>query len=452
MHGDGERPRIGRGRLPPRDAVRLREELRVGQVPAGPTYRGVRNTGASNPLSQRASELILLNSGQSDSDIGERKVVDPEDSLDLELEPAWEPIPEAGCPSSYLHHKREIAIAVGKQYGPQSRDVALRSKGADPSTAAEKGLTRGTQLLKRYKWEQNLQTADEDLDPRRFAEWVIVLSEFLSSSSLRVYRQAAEAMIRKLPQEGRDEAIAMLTGTGPMETSARGQYKQTLEKNPKLFRDHAKRMPVDDYRKLRASLRNMSPSTLVLALDDWLVAGLLTGLLPGEWPLAALENRLDDQSRRRVWLHVVNAGAAGVNRTLDISKFTEETLQAIERMIERSEKWALEGSIDRHRSEVARLLAKICDRIFPRRSIQYSLFSLRDQWVANMSAVKTEPAELSALLGRMKVKTDGEHYRNRRGAWETDDINEIPKALECQVARYRRMWAMYEDRRMYHKR
>jgi hypothetical protein len=146
-----------------------------------------------------------------------------------------------------------------------------------------------------------------------------------------------------------------------------------------------------------------------------------------------------------------HAGAAGVNRTLDISDFTDETRQAIERMIERSEKWALEGTIDRHRSEVARLLAKICYRIFPKRSIQYSLFSLRDQWVANMSAVKTKPAELSALLGRMKVKTDAEHYRNRRRAWETDDINEIPKALECQVIRYRRMWAMYEDRRMYHK-
>lgn len=79
----------------------------------------------------------------------------------------------------------------------------------------------------------------------------------------------------------------------------------------------------------------------VECLEDWLVAGISTGLLPGEWPLAHIEGPTD----KRVWLHVLNAeamvGGKGSYRTLDISHFHYDTM-----MMDPAQVAALTGSLD----------------------------------------------------------------------------------------------------------
>jgi hypothetical protein len=361
-----------------------------------------------------------------------------------------------GCPNASLPRgpdflrKKRIVEAMEAQRN-QRRRRSGRGQGEEVhgnGGAREKLLARGRQLQKRYRWEEKLDKAD-DLDPRLFADWVTVLQLSLAPSTRRLYRLAAEAVIRTWPHEGMDEAIATLTGTGPMETSARGQYKQTLAKNAKLSEDRAERMPIHHYRKLSDGLRKMSGSKVIETLEDWMVAGLTTGVLPGEWPLASVEECLDIQGRRRAWLHVVNAGSNGIHRSLDISTYNGETLEAIGRMVKRSEKWALEGTTARHRSEVATALDRACADLFPTQSIRYSLHSFRDQFIANMKAVLKDDAEVSALIGQLIVKTEPAHHANQRTAWARDDITEVPKPLERQVAKFRKYRTMYEERLMY---
>lgn len=312
-------------------------------------------------------------------------------------------------------------------------------------------LKRGKQHLTRYKRENGVQFADEDVDPRKFVAWLIGLKPFLSKSSWRTYRLAATAVIQSIPHDGIDEAIAALTADSRIEEDARVVYKKTVEKsggNTSSVR--AKRMDLVHFRKLRSNLRRMSRSNKVDWLDDWLVAGIHTGLRPGEWPLAHLEVRREG-NRRLAWLHVVNAKAThgranGTHRTLDISTYTDATLDAIQRMVKRSEQWALEGKTVRRQADVAQLFYQICDELFPRMQVKYSLYSLRHQFIANMKAVYNDPAKVATLIGHISVETQSEHYAKRRSSWGLHDIVEIPRPMEDQVAQVQQYLVAFEER------
>jgi hypothetical protein len=312
-------------------------------------------------------------------------------------------------------------------------------------------LDRGKQLLKRYKRENGVQFADEDVDPREFVSWLIGMRPFLSTSPWRTYRLSASAIIQSIPHDRIDEAIATLNGANLNDDAARPVYKKMVERdggNTSSVR--AKRMELAHFRKLRANLRRITRSNKVDWLDDWLVAGIHTGLRPSEWPLAHLEIRRDGK-RRLAWLHVVNAKATqgranGTHRTLDISSYTDATLEAIERMVKRSEQWALEGNTVRRQSEVSQLFYQICNALFPRMQVKYSLYSLRHQFIANMKEVYQDPAKVATLIGHISIETQSEHYGKRRSSWGLHDIREIPKPLDEQVAQVQKYLAAFEER------
>jgi hypothetical protein len=105
--------------------------------------------------------------------------------------------------------------------------------------------------------------------------------------------------IQTIPHEGIEEAMATLAGKGRTEGDARVVYKTTLDKSGgNTSADRAKRMDLVHFRKLRTSLPLITRSNKIDMLDDWLVAGIHTGLLPGEWPLAQIETRRDQKGRR----------------------------------------------------------------------------------------------------------------------------------------------------------
>jgi hypothetical protein len=335
----------------------------------------------------------------------------------------------------------------GEGAGPQRMSGLLQSTETHAAY-----LARGKQLLKRYKRENGVQFADEDVDPREFVSWLLGLRPFLANSSWRQYRLSAIAVISSIPHANIEEAIATLAMTGRIEEDARAVYKSTLEKgggNTSAVR--AKRMELAHFRKLRTNLRRMSRSNKVDWLDDWLVAGIHTGLRPSEWPLAHLEIRRDQQGRRLAWLHVVNAKATngrgnGTHRTLDISNYTDGTLEAIQRMVKRSEQWALEGKTVRRQSEVAQLFYQVCNELFPRMLVKYSLYSLRHQFIANMKAVYNDPAKIATLIGHISIETQVEHYGKRRSSWSLHDIREIPKPMDDQVAQVQKYLTAFEER------
>ena len=351
-------------------------------------------------------------------------------------------------------HRRNEEDADGVEGGPAGGGGAAEVRHTSllqNSAAHSRCLVRGRQLLERYKRENCGKLADEDVDPGAFTEWLLSLRPFLSTSSWRVYRCSAVAVIQTIPHPGLNEAIAVLLGDGRRAAdSARAVDRRTREKEDvKTSATRAKRLDYLHYSKICSELRNLSRAAAVDWLEDWLVAGISTGVLPSEWPRAHLEVRLLGD-RRKIWLHVVNCVhttelVSGTYRTLDISDYRPKTLQAIERMVKRAHQWAMEGKTSQRRSDCTQLFYQVCDTLFPRMQVKYSLFSLRHQFIANMKSVLSA-AEVSALIGGIAAESSPEHYVKRRSAWDKFYILDIPVPIEQQVKRVQRRMTRFEER------
>jgi hypothetical protein len=316
-----------------------------------------------------------------------------------------------------------------------------------------KYLARGRQLLKRYKRENGFHLADEDVDPCEFVTWLIGLMPFLSPSSRRQYRLSVAAVIQTIPHARLEEAMNVLAAVTRLSDDAKAVYKQTREKEgDTISAVRAKRMELAHFRKIRESLRKMSRAAAVEWLDDWLVAGINTGLRPGEWPLAPLEIRRGARhGQRRIWLHVVNDKATngranGTFRTLDISSYRNETLEAISRMIARSLEWAMAGETSQRQTDCAQLFNQLRNKLFQRMTIKYSLYSLRHQFIANMKTVINDDAQVATLIGQITIGTQLGHYSKRRAAWSRFDIVDVPVPIDDQVQQVRKHLTTLKDR------
>jgi hypothetical protein len=247
----------------------------------------------------------------------------------------------------------------------------------------------------------------------------------------------------------------VLAAATRLSDDAKAVYKQTREKEGGTTSAvRAKRMELAHFLKIRESMRKMSRAAAMEWLDDWLVAGINTGLRPGEWPLAHLEIRRGARhGQRRIWLHVVNDKATngranGTFRTLDISSYRNETLEAIGRMIARSLEWAKAGETSQRQTDCAQLFNQLCNKLFQRMTIKYSLYSLRHQFIANMKTVINDDAQVATLIGHISVGTQLEHYSKRRAAWSRFDIVDVPVPIDDQVQQVRKHLTTMKDREL----
>jgi hypothetical protein len=244
-----------------------------------------------------------------------------------------------------------------------------------------------------------------------------------------------------LAEDGRRRAIR----------ARRVDGRRLRKEGDEVLPSRATRIAYSDYEKLVSSLPTVPNAPAADLLRDWLIAGISSGLLPGEWPLAELEEKQAAEGELKIWLHIVNPAQRHepnrlAYRTLDISGFQPETLEAIRRMATNSRKWAVDGSIQQRRSDCAQMLYQACDALFPRRQIKFSLFTFRHQFIANMRSLMGR-AEVIAMVGDVDVDDDKEHYTKRRAAWTKSDIKDVAapiKELVRQVDRYIRM---VEDRK-----
>ena len=310
---------------------------------------------------------------------------------------------------------------------------------------------RARQLLERYKHENASSLAKENIDPLRFAAWLLSLRPFLKESPWRVYRNAGLAAIQTLPHANLERAVTILSEDGRRRAArARQVDGRTLKKEAGTSLTRANRIEYLDFEKLLRLLPKMSRAAAANWLQDWLVAGVSTGLCPSEWPLADLEESQLSSEKRKVWLHVVNPAQTydphiPTYRTLDISEYQDETVEAIRRMVTNSQRWAIEGTIQQRRSQCTQLFYEVCDMSFPTRTIKLSLFTLRHQFIANMKSVM-DRAEVIAVAGDVGVDDESEHYTKRRAAWNRPDIKDVPLPLDEQVQQARKYLSLVEDR------
>lgn len=309
-------------------------------------------------------------------------------------------------------------------------------------------IARGRVLLRRYQREEGQQLEGEDVDPKDFVNWLFSFAPLVRDPSWRIYRAAGRALVQTLPQAGREEALEMLEADVGAGADA-------------IRSGQATRFAKPDYDEVFKNIRMLTRSDAVPWIIDWLSAGIHTGLRPLDWATADLEV-LDDPSRplgRRALLYVINArashaiGGICIQRTLDISNFSDTALNAVRDMVERAGGWLLENEFEMRQAQCAQVLGEVCAALFPRQRQRYSLYSLRHQFVANMKAIY-QPAEVAALVGHIGMNMDknnseseeAEPYAKRRAAWLIEEIREVPVPMPEQVKSMRRRLELYEER------
>jgi len=275
---------------------------------------------------------------------------------------------------------------------------------------------RGRSLLGAYIRTNAPGVAAEDVEPRDFADWLLALKPLWDENTWRLYRAGAHDAIQRIPSAYAEEALGWLYSDLSAERKARQDDPRRVD-----------RMDEGHFKKLKLQL-GLSNSNLARHLDNWLDAGIHTGVSPAQWPLCSLETRPDSNAPRgeRIWLHVITGQVQEgwlVHRTLEVTGFSETTLEAIRKMIKNARDWARDGKFSARQGEVARLLRKTSRWLFPRMQLQYDLHSLRHQFIENMRS-KYNDAEVAALVGQPCLNKGKKNYINRRPEWKK--IDEVP--------------------------
>jgi hypothetical protein len=353
-----------------------------------------------------------------------------------------------------------------------------RSRGVDPgagsvpstngTTRSEKThnhyLERGRMLVQRYRRERDLgSTSIDGLDPVEFVNWLFSLKPTLSRATWRPYRQAAKAILTSVPHDDTETAIAMIDAD-IAEASAASEKDHAPEaerERPATRKDgiprrtsglKEKRFLKKDFDRVLAYLRYYSRSKFAPILGDWMAAGITTGLRPIEWRATDIEVKEDPAAPRGrwVWLYVLNAKHTngrgnGLVRTIDISHFSDGTIDSIRRMSQRGAQWLIDGVYDSMQSQSSQLLYAVCEKLFSTRNKTYALYSLRHQFVANAKSIH-RPEEVSALLGHVVTDTAAENYGRKTSSWGPEEITDRAEPVPEEVATVRQRLIFFQER------
>ncbi len=283
-------------------------------------------------------------------------------------------------------------------------------------------LSRGDGLLLRYRDETN---CGETVDPLSFAHWLVDQRNKYSPSTWRIYRRSAQYVIKVTGHPEAAEAIAVLDVPVDHAANSKRHSKQTSGTK-------VKSIPYEDYEKLLAYLRYFSKSKHWQIARSWMIAAAAVGLRPAEWANAEII-----ESDSQIHLRVRNAKATndranGLYRTIIISDFRPETLDAIRHMAAAGSQWAREGRYDDMQLTIAQAINSACETIFTKTGATYCLYSLRHQFTSNMKSMKTRQ-EVSALLGHCATRTAMKSYGKKRQAWSVEHIADVPVALDSEI-------------------
>jgi len=343
---------------------------------------------------------------------------------------------------------------------------------------------RGEWLLSRCLREVGLmddvlktgESAFNLLEPMRFVEWLSDLRPSISPSTWRVYRRGALAIL-PVTEDGllASEALEALTSQG----TKRIRKNDKKPKSPSAKTSARRLMAVglNDLVDLttelnrRASLagRSIGDQNRPLVLQDWLIAGLATGLRPvewrqsrlifegteAEWPRTEADQygcyRLADDKPLdafaavgQTWMpasgrvFMVIAGTKHSNgrgnlatRVLDLSELPAGIMRCVARMIWRGA--AAEERWKQTYAHAADMLYRIQRQIWPERRALIQLYSCRHQTLANLKYL-IGTLESAVIAGHATVDGPIRHYVRQSNAWarrkQRNDENSVAELNE----------------------
>ena len=249
----------------------------------------------------------------------------------------------------------------------------------------------------------------------------------LSAATLRQYRAAVCFGVET-------GLIAPGIATGRPGSTAPGRLRGRGTSSLKV-----KRIDDSDLRRIDAALRN-SRSHYARDLRAFLLANRLVGARVAEWRHARfIRNHVETGGPALLLRNAkaTNARAHGQTRTMQLQDLDDDAVKTIAACATWLAARERAGSFAAWQSGAAKLLYRICRRLWPRRLRHVTLYSTRHHAAAQYKALYSK-AEVAAVLGHGALTTAGTHYaRTARGAWRPKPGSR-PRPLAADVAR---VWA-----------
>lgn len=105
------------------------------------------------------------------------------------------------------------------------------------------------------------------------------------------------------------------------------------------------------------------------------------------------------------------------------------------------QEWNLNGTYKKKQKATETLLRSVCNKIFPRRTMYYCLYSCRHQFIANMKTIYSAE-EVAALAGQSAI----ENYSRKTSGWPLEVIGSPPSPLKSEVSMVRKSVEYYLER------
>jgi hypothetical protein len=294
--------------------------------------------------------------------------------------------------------------------------------------------TRLRQLITRVA--NSLGTAVADITAAELNREIEARAHGLSAATLRQYRAA----IRFGVETGQ---IARGPATRQSGTSRPGRRRGCNTSSLK-----AKHVEDRDLRRIDAALRQ-SRSRYARDLRAFLLANRLVGARVAEWRHARFIRRHPETDAPALLLRnakATNDRAHGRTRTLHLQDLGDDAIKTIEVCATWLGAREGAGTFAAWQSGAAKLLQRLCRRLWPRRRRHVTLYSTRHHAAAHYKALY-DKAEVAAVLGHAAMTTAGTHYARTARGTRCPRPGSRPRPLAADVARVRARAAALLPRR-----
>lgn len=270
---------------------------------------------------------------------------------------------------------------------------------------------------------------NESLDYRRFVGWLVNRKPELSRDTWRQYKASVMFFLEK--ESENDNQIAQEA----MEYLSTIDVSGCVKKSKKTSSRKMKKFPLRDYKALIKHIDDF-PSPWANDLKRWIGSSLLTGLRPGEWATA----RMDEIDGVAVLVvqnaKATNGRAHGPSRVIFLDGLTSDERDMIKKHVDRANEWEQSQQYSKFYYGCAASLSRASRRVWPRRESHVTLYTMRHQFSANAKASGFTREEIAALMGHATNETATEHYGRKTAGFDMVRVRPSPE----EVARIRKVF------------
>ncbi|MEO5337838.1 MAG: hypothetical protein H7841_13250 [Magnetospirillum sp. WYHS-4] len=284
--------------------------------------------------------------------------------------------------------------------------TGMKVHASDPAPETLEQYDRIAQRLREQAARHHGGNGSRQLTPQEMVSWMIARKPDWTAATWRLYKAAACHDLAKEDDQASQAALARLKAEPQTGVRKRSTRTSTIKQ---------KSLPPEDLESLVDHLRATHPTESGKNLVHFLVAGIATGLRPGEWRHASWVPCHRDTGQPA--LIVRNAKHSqgrgnGFARTLHLGHFDPWLRHRIQSVAEQAAEAEAAGGFETWKETLRKALYRATRKLWPDRARHIALYSTRHQCAANLKQVFGRSA-VAALLGHASAETAGRHYARR---------------------------------------